>query len=285
MNTIKTGGLMIVLTVLLIVAGMAIGTATGQPFVPTVTIAFIFALVLNFLAYWFSDKIVLAVTGAREVSQKQEPELHRLVDEQATLARIPKPRVYIVESDSPNAFVTGRSPKHAMLAATRGITRLLNREELRGVIAHEMAHIKNRDTLIMTVAAAIAGAIAYLGTMAQWFMIFGGRRSANPAGLIGLLVVAIVLPLAAMLIRLAVSRAREFQADTTGARISGTPWALADALEKLEAGARRRPLKVNEGVAHLFIVNPLSGQAVASLFSTHPPISERVNRLRQMKSF
>ena len=286
MNTLKTGALMALLTVLLVVAGAAINPQ--DPLVPA-TGALIFALVLNFAMYWFSDRIALAMAGAKELPEGELPELHRLVEEQAALARIPKPRVYLIQSDSPNAFATGRNPEHAAVAFTTGILRLLDREELAGVVAHELAHVKNRDTLIMAVAAAVAGAITYIGVMARWMMVFGGlggrNRSGAPSaaiGLIGLLVVAIVLPLAALLIRLAISRAREFEADATGARLSGRPWALASALEKLEMGVRRRPLQVNEGISHLFIVNPLRGQSLANLFSTHPPIAERVRRLRRM---
>jgi heat shock protein HtpX len=289
MNTLKTGLLMLVLTLLLLVAGYFIGGPTG------ITVALVFSLIMNFAAYWYSDRIALAMAGAREVSPSEEPELHRIVEEQAMLARLPKPRVYVIRSDSPNAFATGRDPKHAAVAVTRGIMRILNRQELGGVIAHELAHIRNRDTLIMTVAAAIAGAITWIAFMARWAMFFGGwgggwgggRRSGYEAliGLAGLLIVAIVLPMAALLIRMAISRAREYEADATGARTSGNPWALADALEKLERGARMRPMRVNEGVSHLFIVNPLSGRTVVSLFSTHPPIAERVRRLRSMRPF
>lgn len=282
MNTLKTGILMIVLSGLLLMAGALIGGTGG------IIIALVFSLLMNLGAYWFSDKLAIAMTGAKEVSYEQDTELHRLVEEQALQARLPKPRVYVVNSDSPNAFATGRDPKHAAVAVTTGIRRLLTRQELGGVLAHEMAHVGNRDTLIMAMVAAIAGAITWIAMMARFAMFFGGgnsrdNRGGSPVALIGLIVVAILLPIAAVLIRLAISRAREFQADATGARTSGTPWALASALEKLEAGAHARPMKVNEAASHLFIVNPLSGKAMVNLFSTHPPVQERVRRLQSMK--
>ncbi|MFQ5860742.1 MAG: zinc metalloprotease HtpX [Dehalococcoidia bacterium] len=288
MNTAKTGGLMILLTVLLVIAGFLLtGSMVGA------TAALILSLLINLGMYWFSDRIALGMARAREVSDQEARELHGIVEEQVRLARIPKPRVYIIENDSPNAFATGRNPQHAAIAVTTGIQRLLNRNELGGVIAHELAHVGNRDTLIMAVAAAIAGAITWLAFMARWAMIFGGfggrgGRGGGPQaflGIAGLVAVAILLPLAAILIRLAISRAREYQADATGAKTSGTPWALADALAKLEQGSRQRPMKVNEAVSHLFIVNPLSGQTMARLFSSHPPIEERVKRLRSLQRF
>ncbi|MDP2949921.1 MAG: zinc metalloprotease HtpX [Chloroflexota bacterium] len=286
MSMFKTVTLMLVLSGLLLVAGAFFGG------IPGIIMALVFSLLLNFVTYWFSDKLVLSMSHAHEVSENDDRELHQIVSEQATLARIPKPKVYVIQSDSPNAFATGRSPKHAAVAVTTGIQRLLTRQELGGVIAHELAHVGNRDTLIMTVAATMAGAIAMIATIAQWSMFFGGmgggrddRRGGSPVALIGLLVVIIVMPLVATLVRLAISRAREYQADATGARTSGQPFALADALEKLEAGAHQRPMKVNEGTAHLFIVNPLSAKSVGNMFSTHPPIAERAKRLRAMRSF
>lgn len=289
MNNLKTFFLLMVLTGLLLVAGYFLGGMTG------IIIALVFSLVMNFGAYWFSDRIALRMSGAREVSQQEAPDLHRAVEEQARQAGLPKPRVYLIDNDSPNAFATGRDPKHAAVAVTRGIIRILNRQELGGVIAHELAHVGNRDTLIMTVVATIAMAITWIAIMARWSMLFGGFGGRSYGGrqspygpliaIGGMLVVAIVLPIAALLIRMAISRAREYQADATGARTSHSPWALADALEKLEAGARRRPMKVNEATSHLFIVNPLSGRTVASLFSTHPPITERVKRVRAMRAF
>lgn len=286
MNTLKTFFLMLVLTGLLLLAGSFFGTGG-------VITALVISLIMNFAAYWFSDKLALAMARAHEIPREQDPELHDIIEEQARRAGIPKPKVYIVNTDSPNAFATGRSPKHAAVAVTTGIRRLLTRDELEGVIAHELAHVGNRDTLIMTVAAAVAGAIAWIGFMGRWAMLFGGfggrdsngnnSSAGNILGIVGLLVVVIVLPMVATLVRLAISRAREYQADATGAKTSGKPWALADALEKLEAGSRRRPMQVNEGVAHLFIVNPLSGDSLINLLSTHPPIAERVKRLRNMR--
>jgi heat shock protein HtpX len=275
-NTLKTFFFMMVLSGLLLLVGGMIGGMSG------VIVALIFALVMNFFAYWFSDRIALAMTHARQVTEQDEPELHRLVAEQASQAGLPMPKVYVMETDSPNAFATGRSPRHATVAVTSGIRRLLSREELGAVLAHEMAHVGNRDTLIMTVVATIAGAISMLAMMAQFSAMFGGRGRGGQ-NMIGLLIVAIVMPMAAMLVRMAISRAREYQADATGARTSGNPLALANALEKLHQGSQARPMKVAEGASHLFIVNPLSGASLAGLFSTHPPIQERVRRLRNTR--
>ena len=281
MNTLKTGFLQIVMSSLLVMAGYFLGGALGM------TIALVLSLVMNFMAYWYSDKLALRMAGAKEVTPQDAPGLHSIVEEQALLSGLPKPRVYLIENDSPNAFATGRSPQKAAVAATTGIMRILNRDELSAVMAHEMAHVANRDTLIMTVAASVAGAITFLAIMARWSMLFGGLRRESGGhgaiiGLVGMLVVAILLPLAALLVRSAISRAREYQADSTGAHNCRNPWALANALEKLDAAAHRRPMKVNEAVSHLFIVNPLRG-VMASLFSTHPPIRDRVARLRQMR--
>ncbi|MBF8267415.1 MAG: peptidase Ste24p [Dehalococcoidia bacterium] len=286
MNTLKTGFLMILLSSFLVMAGYFMGGMGGMIF------ALIISLAMNFFTYWFSDKLALRMTGAREVSQEDAPDLHFIVEEQARLAQLPKPRVYVIESASPNAFATGRNPKHAAVAATTGIMRILSRDELSGVLAHEMAHVGNRDTLIMTVAAALAGAITFLAMMARFSALFGGmgggdgdRRGGNHGavvGMIGLLVVAILLPLAAFLVRTAISRSREYHADATGAQTSRHPLALASALEKLELESHRKPMKVNEAVSHLFIVNPLSGLS-ASMFSTHPPIQKRIARLREMR--
>ena len=296
MNTIKTFVLMLVMSGLLFLAGwFFVGGYTG------IIIALVIALGLNFFTYWSSDKLALRMAHAHEVSAEDDRDLHQIVDEQAHQASIPKPRVYVIENDSPNAFATGRNPKHSAIAVTTGIKRLLNREELGAVIAHELAHVGNRDTLIMTMVATMAMAIGFIAMIARFSMFFGGfggrGRGGNPMiGIIGLLVVAIVLPIAATLVRLAISRAREFQADATGAKTSGNPLALASALEKLEMGSQRRPMKVNEGVAHLYIVNPLrkdpdaqgtnmalSGGGFAKLFSSHPPIERRVERLRNMR--
>ena len=222
---------------------------------------------------------------AHPVNERDDPELYSIVAEQATLAELPMPKVYEIESDSPNAFATGRNPQHATVAVTTGIRRILNREELGGVLAHEMAHVGNRDTLIMAVVATIAGTISMLAFMAQMSAIFGGFGGGRDRGgsIIGLLVIAIVMPLAAGLVRAAISRTREYQADASGARTSGNAYALASALEKLEMGSQAQPMKVAEGASHLFIVNPLSGRSMSSLFSTHPPIEERVRRLRDTR--
>ena len=281
MNTVKTFFLLMVLTGLLLMIGGIFGGELG------IILALGFALLLNVGSYWYSDKIALSMTHARPVTQDDDPELYGLVAEQASLAGLPMPKVYEIPSDSPNAFATGRNPQHATVAATTGIRRLLTREELGAVMAHEMAHVGNRDTLIMAVVATIAGAISMLAMIAQFSAIFGGMgggdRDRGGGGIIGLLVVAIVMPIAATVIRVAISRAREFQADATGARTSGNPEALARALEKLEMGSDVRPMKVAEAASHLFIVNPLRGKAMGNLFSTHPPIEERARRLRNMR--
>ncbi len=279
MNTVKTFFLLMALTGLLLLIGAAIGGEVG------IVVALVLAIVMNFGAYWFSDKIALGMTHAKQISPEEDPQLFALVEEQARLANMPMPKVYEIDSDSPNAFATGRSPQRAAVAVTTGIRRILTREELAGVMAHEMAHVGNRDTLIMTVVATIAGAISMLAFMAQIAAIFGGMGGSGRdrgGNMISLLIIAIVMPLAATVIRMAISRSREFQADITGAHNCGNPEALARALEKLEMGAAARPMKVNEAASHLFIVNPLSGRSMARLFSTHPPIEERVRRLRAM---
>ena len=279
MNTVKTFFLLMVLTGLLLLIGAAIGGEVG------IVVALVFAIAMNFGAYWFSDKIALGMAHAKQISPEEDPQLFALVEEQATLANMPMPKVYEIDSDSPNAFATGRSPQRAAVAVTTGIRRILTREELAGVIAHEMAHVGNRDTLIMTVVATIAGAISMLAFMAQFAAIFGGMGGGGRdrgGNMISLLIIAIVMPLAATIIRMAISRSREFQADITGALNCGNPEALARALEKLEMGVEARPMKVNEAASHLFIVNPLSGRSMARLFSTHPPVEERARRLRAM---
>ena len=284
MNTVKTFFLLMVMTGLLLMVGGLLGGEGG------LIIALFFALIMNFGAYWFSDRIALKMAHAHPVTEEEDPELYRIVAEQAELAGLPMPRVYEIESDSPNAFATGRSPKHATVAVTTGIRHILDRRELGAVLAHEMAHVGNRDTLIMAVVATFAGAISMLAFMAQISAIFGGFGGHHQddddhgGGIIGLLVAAIVMPIAAALVQAAISRTREFQADATGARTSGDAYALASALEKLEMGSEVRPMKVAQGASHLFIVNPLSGRSMASLFSTHPPIAERVRRLRETRS-
>jgi len=288
MNQIKTLVLLTVLTLLFVWFGKLVGGQVGMVY------ALLFAGLMNFLAYFFSDRIVLAMYRAREVSEFEAPELHDIVRSLAAKAGIPKPRVYIIPTQTPNAFATGRNPNHAAVAVTEGILQILNRDELEGVLAHEIAHVKHRDTLIMTVAATIAGAIAVLADFARWFLWFGafGRDdregNANPLALVALVVMIIVLPIAAILIQLAISRAREFLADEGGAYISGKPLALASALAKLERAVALVPMEqANPATAHLFIVNPFgSGERVigwfASLFRTHPPTEERIARLQAL---
>ena len=282
MNHVKTFFLLMVLTGLLLLIGGALGGQVG------IIIALVFALAMNFGAYWFSDKIALSMAHARPITADEDPQLYQLVAEQARLANMPMPKVYEIDDPSPNAFATGRNPQNAAVAVTTGIRQILTREELAGVMAHEMAHVGNRDTLIMTIVATIAGAITMLAFMAQFAAIFGsfGGHSDDDEGgggnFLTLMIIAIIMPIAATIIRMAISRAREFQADQTGAHNCGNPEALARALEKLEMGSEIRPMKVNEAASHLFIVNPLSGRSMARLFSTHPPIEERVRRLREM---
>jgi len=276
MNTLKTMALMVALTLLLVWAGAAFGGRAGM------TIALIFALMMNAFTYWFSDKIVLRMYGAREVSKAEAPELHEIVRRLAQKAGLPMPRVYIINQAQPNAFATGRSPNHAAVAVTTGIMRILSVEELEGVIGHELAHIRHRDILISTIAATIAGAISYLAYMAQWAMIFGGQDDDEGGNPFVALIMMIVAPIAAMIIQMAISRSREYAADSGGARIAGNPGYLASALKKLHMASRQIPLEAQPATAHLFIVNPLSGGTVARLFSTHPPIEERIARLEKM---
>src|SRR6266581_137352 len=279
-NVFKTGLLLAVLTVMLVLLGGALGGQQGM------MIAFFLALAMNFVSYWFSDKIVLAAYGAKPIDEAAAPRLYAIVHRLATRAGIPMPRVYLIPSETPNAFATGRNPPHAVVAVTEGIMRILDEEELEGVLAHELSHVKNRDVLISTIAATLAGAITYLAHMAQWAAMFGGRssddeeRGGNPLALI---LMAVLAPLAALLVQLAVSRAREFQADATGARVAGRPRGLASALQKLERANEAAPMAANPSTAHLFIVNPLGGGAMMRLFSTHPPLEERIARLRAMR--
>ncbi|MDP2980552.1 MAG: zinc metalloprotease HtpX [Candidatus Omnitrophota bacterium] len=277
MNYFKTGLLLVVLTMLFVLVGGYFGGQQGAVY------AFLLAFIINILSYWFSDKIVLMMYKAKEANINEVPEIYNIVKELAATAKIPMPKVYIAPQDSPNAFATGRSPKHAAVCVTQGILNILDREELKGVIAHELSHIKNRDTLIMTVAATIAGAITMIANWARWAAIFGGRGNRDREGNgIGVLVMLIVAPIAAMLIQLAISRSREYAADKRGAQIAGTPAGLSAALLKLEKGNKVYPMDANQATAHLFIVNPLRASAIAALFSTHPPIRERVKRLEQM---
>jgi len=277
-NTFKTAVLLGALTGLLVVFGNFFGGQQGM------VIAFAFALLMNFGAYWFSDRIVLAMYRAREVSEAEAPELVAMVRGLAQRGRLPMPRVYIIPAPSPNAFATGRSPRHAAVAVTEGILGLMDREELEGVLAHELAHVRNRDTLISTIAATLAGVIMMLANMARWAAFFGGGRDEEDrGGVVGLVVMAVLAPFAALLIQMAISRAREYLADATAAQVTKKPGALASALERLQQASQRLPLQANPATAHLFIVNPLSGRSFLSLFSTHPPIEERVARLRAMR--
>jgi len=279
MNTLKTFVLLAGLTVLLVMAGNTLGGRSGM------LIAFAFALMMNFGSYWYSDKIVLRMYRAREVSLNEAPELYGMVRTLATKAGLPMPKLYIVPGEQPNAFATGRNPENAAVAVTEGIMRLLNREELAGVLGHELAHIKNRDILIGTVAATIAGAISMLASIAQWAMIFGGGSSDDDdgGGILAFLVMMIVAPIAAMLIQLAISRSREYLADEVGARMAGNPHDLASALKKLQTASERLPLHATPATAHMFIVSPLRGAGFARLFSTHPPMEERVARLERLR--
>jgi heat shock protein HtpX len=279
-NVLKTGLLLGVLTALFVLGGRAIAGEQGM------IIGFVMAALMNFVSYWFSDKIVLAMYGAQPVDEAQAAGLHAIVRRLATRAQIPMPRVYIIPTDTPNAFATGRNPQHAAVAVTEGIRRVLDDDELEGVLAHELSHVTNRDVLISTIAATLAGAITYLAHMAQWAAIFGGRSRDDEEGggnPLVMMLFAVLAPIAAMLVQLAVSRSREFQADASGARLAGRSYGLAKALEKIEVASRLEPLPANPATAHLFIVNPLSGQSFARLFSTHPPTEERIARLRAMR--
>ncbi|MBR9692275.1 zinc metalloprotease HtpX [Candidatus Woesearchaeota archaeon] len=278
-NQIKTVLLLGALTGLLLGAGQLLGGRQG------LVIGLIFAVVMNFGSYWFSDKIVLMMYKAKEVKESEEPVLYGLVKEVADLAKLPFPKVYIIPTENPNAFATGRNPKHAAIAVTNGIMNLLNRDELKGVIAHEMAHVKNRDILISTIAATIAGVISYLAFFARWGAIFGGMgRDRDSGNMFELLALAIITPLIATIIRLAISRSREYLADETGAKTIHNPYALASALEKLHNGVKRNPLRFgNPSTSSLFIVNPFSARGMMKLFSTHPDVHERIKRLEELR--
>jgi heat shock protein HtpX len=275
----KTTILLGALTGLLMLIGGLVGGRHG------VQIALIFAVAMNFFSYWFSDKMVLAAYHAQPIDAASAPEVFAIVQELALQAHIPMPRLYLIDSDTPNAFATGRNPNHAAVAVTRGIMRICSRDELKGVLAHELSHVINRDILTSSIAATLAGAVMMLGTMARWGAIFGGfggRDEDERGGMIGLLVAAILAPIAASLIQLAISRTREYQADASGAKLSHHPLFLANALRKLESANERMPLDAGPATAHLFIVNPLSAEGMMRLFSTHPPIEERIRRLEQM---
>ncbi len=284
-NSIKTAILLGFLTGLLLLFGKLLGGNAGM------VVALFMAALMNFGSWFFSDKIVLSMYGVRLLSEEEAPWLHQIVEKLAKNAGIPKPKVGIAPMDVPNAFATGRNPEHGVVVVTPKIVELLNEDELEGVLAHEISHIKNRDTLIQAVAATIAGAITMLANMAQWFLLFGGARDEEEGGgwaeLIGLILMVVLAPIAAALIQMAISRAREYKADETGGIISGKPEALASALKKLEEYAHRIPpelarREVNPATSHLFIVNPLKGDALASLFSTHPPTEKRISKLLEL---
>ncbi|BCG47006.1 Peptidase M48, Ste24p precursor [Citrifermentans bremense] len=285
MQRLKTTFLLALLTVLMVTMGSALGGRTGM------VTAFVMALGMNFFSYWFSDKIVLKMYGAQEIGEQDHPMFYNMVRHLASRAGLPMPKVYIIPSDSPNAFATGRNPEHAAVAATEGILRILSPEELEGVMAHELAHVQNRDILVGTIAATFAGAISMIGNMLQWGAMFGAGRGDDEegggiGGLVGSLAMAIIAPIAAMLIQMAVSRSREYLADASGAEICGRPLALASALRKLHMASQALPMQeARPATAHMFIVNPLTGGGIASLFSTHPPMEERIARLEQMARY
>jgi heat shock protein HtpX len=279
MNALKTVFLMTLMTLLFIFVGQLAGGKQGM------IIALIFAAVMNLGTYWFSDKIVLSMYRAKPVQEGDNARLYSIVRRASTNAHLPMPKVYVIPTDTPNAFATGRNPQHAAVAVTQGIMRILDEDELEGVLSHEMAHIKNRDILTGSIVATLAGAISMIAMMARWGAIFGGfggRDSENRGGGLGLLIMAIVAPLAALMIQMAISRSREYSADATGAENSHKPLALANALRKLEYASKRIPMEAKPSTAHLFIVNPLTGKGMSNLFSTHPPIQERVARLEKM---
>jgi heat shock protein HtpX len=271
--TLRTTILMATLAGLLVVIGALVGGPQGAAGF------LVIALVLNFVTYWFSDKMALAASGAKPISEEQAPGLYAMVRELTTRADLPMPRLYVIPTEQPNAFATGRNPEHSAVAVTAGITKLLSEDELRGVISHELGHVRNRDILTQSVAAAFGAAITYIAYMLMWF----GGEDDSPFGLIGSLALVILAPISASLIQLAISRQREYSADATGAQICGNPESLASALLRLEEGAKATPMQVNQAMECLYIVKPFSGGGVASLFSTHPPIEERVRRLRQMR--
>ena len=280
MKTLKTAFLLTVLTLLFIAIGGLLGGRSGM------IMAFTFALIMNFITYWFSDKIVLAMYRAKPVTEAEQPDLVRTVRHLAQLGDMPMPKVYIIPTQTPNAFATGRSPSHAAVAATEGILQMLEPEELTGVLAHELSHVKNRDILISTIAAAVAGAIYMLADMARWSMMWGGQRDRDRNNgalqLVLMMVIAVIAPIAAMLVQMAISRAREYQADESGARLCRKPLALASALKKIHMMATRQPMEANPATAHLFIVNPLSARGLTNLFSTHPPVERRVEILENL---
>jgi len=279
-NQIRTTILLAVLTALILWIGQVLGGRQGM------VIALMFAAGMNFFSYWYSDKLVLKMYRASEVMPNQAPELYEVVQRLTQQAGLPMPKLYVIPQPAPNAFATGRNPQHAVVAVTEGLLKIMDRDELTGVLAHELAHVKNRDILIGSIAATMAGAIMLLATMARWSAIFGGvggNDNERGGGFIGLIVMSIIGPLAAVIIQMAISRSREYQADATGAGFAGHPEGLARALEKLGAYSKRLPMDANPATAHMFIVNPLSGRSLQSLFSTHPPLEERIARLRAVR--
>ena len=280
-NWFKTTLLLGALTILIVLIGDLFGGKQGM------VIAFLFAVGMNFFSYWYSDKIVLKMYHAKEVTPQENPELFTLVHEIAVNAALPMPRIYVIPEEAPNAFATGRNPEHAVVAVTQGLLKLMGKDEIQGVLAHEMAHIRNRDILIGSIAATMAGAIMILASMARWTAFLGGGSDNDEGGgfgVIGLIVMSILAPIAAMLIQMDISRSREYQADATGAGFAGHADGLANALEKLGAYSRRLPMAAKPNTAHMFIVNPLKGGNLANLFSTHPPLEERIARLRGEKN-
>jgi heat shock protein HtpX len=275
-NTFKTAFLLTLLTLLLMFIGRAFGGQNGM------LLALVFAAVMNFVSYFYSDKIALAMYRAQPVTREELPRAYAAVERLTQKIGIPMPKIYVIPNESPNAFATGRNPQHASVAVTQGILTLLNDEELEGVLAHELGHVNNRDILISSVAATVAGAITMLASMGRFAMIFGGMggdREENRGGGLGALLMLILAPIAASLIQLAVSRSREYQADATGAHFTGNPYALASALTKLDTYSRRLPLQATPSTAHLFIIQPFLGMNLGNLFSTHPPIAKRIERL------
>lgn len=279
MNNIKAFALMGGLSVLLVLLGGAVGGQSGA------LVFFAISLAMNFLSYYYSDKMVIKMTGAQEVTESEAPQIYAMIRRLCTRAGIPMPKVYVTPATQPNAFATGRNPEHSAVAVTEGLLRILDLDEVEGVIAHEIAHIKNRDILIGTIAASIAGGISLIANVAQWGLMFGGLGGSDEddsGGIVGTIAMVILAPLAAMIIQMAISRSREYGADETGAYLAGRPEGLSRALLKLQAASERVPMQVNPSTAHMFIVNPLAGFSLASLFSTHPPIEQRVAKLNAM---
>ena len=274
-NQIRTTVLLAIMTAFFMLIGQLLGGRQG------LIIAFFFAAGMNFFSYWYSDKMVLRMYRAREATPDQAPELYDIVRDLSAKAGIPTPKVYIIPEDSPNAFATGRNPEHAIVAVTEGLLKIMNRDELAGVVGHELGHVKNRDILIGSIAATMAGAIMMLASLARWSAIFGfGSDDNEGMGGFGLIIMSILTPVAALLIQTAISRSREYQADASGAHFAGNNEGLAHALEKLGSYSNRLPINANPSTAHMFIVNPLSSQKMMSLFSTHPPLTDRIARLR-----